>query len=107
MESLNDKDVRVLRRRQSQGIAICSVDHHWLVNRIPTTGQILLLQCPTDFAADSDKIDTFSIRDLLNVWVRDRGCRLDNHTAVMVASQPAGTMMAKALAMGESNFVGR
>ena len=63
-ESLDDKDIRILLGRQSQGICIASVDRHCLINTIPTTDEILFLQRPIDKAVNSDKINAISAGDL-------------------------------------------
>ena len=64
VESLDDKDISILRGRQSQGICVASVDRHCLINSIPTTDKIFFLQRSIDNAANSDKINAISAGDL-------------------------------------------
>ena len=88
------ENVSIVCGRQSQRIGIASIDCHRLVDSIPSTDKILLLRCPIDITADSDKINAISTRDLLNARLRDMRPSYNFRTEVIVVNQPAGIIMA-------------
>ena len=73
MEGFNDKDIGTFSGRENQGVRITPIERHPLVNGIPSTNEVLSLQCIANSAADPNEVDTTSTRDLSNVGVKING----------------------------------